>query len=62
MSWLGVAALTGGVIVALLLLTLGALVVRQWWREDDVVQMPCGETTFDVPQRREWLAPPRPLD
>ena len=62
MDWLGTAALAVGAIVSLLLLTLGVLVVRQWWREDDVVEMPGGETIFDVPPRREWSAPPRPLD
>jgi hypothetical protein len=30
MSWLGVAALTVGAIVALAVLTLGILVLRQW--------------------------------
>jgi membrane protein DedA with SNARE-associated domain len=63
MEWFGIAAVTGGVIVALVLLTLGILVVRQWWREDDVVEMPGGETIFDTPPRRKWSAPPRrPLD
>ena len=62
MDWLGIAALSVGAIVALVLLTLGALVLRQWWREDDVVEMPGGETIFDTPPRREWSAPPRPLD
>jgi len=62
MDWFGIAALTGGVIVALVLLTLGVLVLRQWWREDDVIEMPGGETIFDVPQRQEWSAPPRPRE
>ena len=62
MDWLGVAALTVGAIVALVLLTLGILVLRQWWRENDVVEMPGGETIFDTPPRREWPPPPRPFD
>ena len=62
MSWLGIAVLAVGAIVALMLLTLDVLVVRQWWREDDVVEMPGGETIFDTAPRREWSALPRPLD
>ena len=62
MSWLGIAALGVVAIVALAVLTLGILVLRQWWREDDVVEMPGGETMFDAPPQREWSAPPRPLD
>jgi hypothetical protein len=62
MSLLTTAAVIAGAVIALAVLTLGILVLRQWWREDDVVEMPGGETIFDVQPRREWSAPPRPLD
>jgi hypothetical protein len=52
MSWVFIAVLSAGGIIAAAMLVLAGLTWRQWSQEDDVVQMPGGETIFD-PQARQ---------
>jgi len=62
MSWLGIAALSVGAIVALIGAVLAVLCVREVWHEGSLVEMPGGETIFDPPRRTERYPPPQPFD
>ena len=60
MSWLVTAAVIVGAIVALIGAVLAVLCIRQGWDEGSRVEMPGGETIFDIGHRPELPLPPPP--